>query len=90
VIAELVDTHGFGTLSPEAEHAHRAWDAAADRFSEALHDCASGRELALIGFADDVAIASEVRGSNCVPIVLDDRFVDATSIGRTRWKVSPS
>jgi 2-phosphosulfolactate phosphatase len=77
VIAELVDTHGFGTLSPEAEHAHRAWDAVAGRISEALHDCASGRELVEIGFADDVAIASEMRGSESVPILVDHRFTEA-------------
>lgn len=84
VIAELVETCGPQSLSPEAEQARCAWAAVADRVTGALRDCASGRELASIGFADDVAIASEVRGSTCVPALHDHRFVDASSTGCAR------
>lgn len=79
VIAELVGAHGFGSLSPEAEQARAAWDVVAGRVTSVLQDCASGRELAQIGFARDVEIASEVRSSDCVPVLVDHRFVDADS-----------
>ncbi|MGN5240469.1 MULTISPECIES: 2-phosphosulfolactate phosphatase [unclassified Rhodococcus (in: high G+C Gram-positive bacteria)] len=79
VIAELVETFGPESLSPEADQARCAWVAVADRVAGALRDCASGRELAQIGFARDVEIASEVRSSDCVPVLIDHRFVDADS-----------
>ena len=51
-------------LSPEAEAAGAAWLAVEDRIGEALHACASGRELVEQGWPDDVAVAAELDASD--------------------------
>jgi 2-phosphosulfolactate phosphatase len=43
----------------------------------ALSDCASGRELIDLGFAEDVAIAAEVDQSGTVPLLHEHQFLDA-------------
>ncbi|WP_068166174.1 2-phosphosulfolactate phosphatase [Rhodococcus phenolicus] len=68
-----------GPLSPEAQVAADAWTAVQARMIDALRDCASGRELIEAGYADDVAVAAEVGQSTCVPVLRDQRFVDATA-----------
>jgi 2-phosphosulfolactate phosphatase len=66
-----------GSLSPEAESAVFAWDAAAGRLPELLDRSASGRALFARGFGEDVAWASAVDRSDCVPVLGDGVFRDA-------------
>ena len=74
VVAGLVDL-GVTDLSAEARVAEQAFRAA--RFPEDLVACASGRELADLGFPGDVAIAAEVDRCSVVPLLVDDAFVEA-------------
>ncbi|MDN4172117.1 2-phosphosulfolactate phosphatase [Nocardioides sp. SOB77] len=60
--------------SPEARVAVAAWRAVADRLPAELAACAGGRELADLGFADDVAVASEVGASRVVPLLVAGEF----------------
>ncbi|MGW0019509.1 2-phosphosulfolactate phosphatase [Rhodococcus sp. NPDC003382] len=66
-----------GPRSPEAQVAADAWATVSERVADALHDCASGRELIAAGYAGDVAVAAEVGRSESVPVLRDERFVDA-------------
>jgi 2-phosphosulfolactate phosphatase len=68
---------GLVPLSPEAQSAVAAFFAVSDQLPGAMAACGSGRELADIGFADDVAIAAELDASSCVPLLSADRFVNA-------------
>jgi 2-phosphosulfolactate phosphatase len=68
---------GLVPLSPEAQSAVAAFHAVSDRLPSAMTACGSGRELADIGFAADVAIAAELDASNCVPLLSADRFLNA-------------
>jgi len=69
VIAALAGT----SLSPEAAAALAAFRACAD-IPAAVATSASGRELAAIGFAEDVAVAVEVDASVAVPLMVDGAF----------------
>ena len=75
-------------LSPEAEAAGAAWLAVEDRIGEALHACASGRELVEQGWPDDVAVAAELDASDVVPVLTGRRLHPAhgavTEACRTR------
>jgi 2-phosphosulfolactate phosphatase len=73
VLAALVDAGGSG-LSAGARVAERAWRAVRPDLPDALHDCASGRELTAIGFAADVAEAARVDVAARVPVLRDDAF----------------
>jgi 2-phosphosulfolactate phosphatase len=73
VLAALVDAGGSG-LSTEARVAERAWRAVRADLPAALHDCASGRELAALGFAADVDEAALVDVGERVPILRDGVF----------------
>lgn len=55
-------------VSPEARHA-------ASSYSTGLADLASARELAAVGYADDVAAASALDADDVVPVLTDDGFV---------------
>lgn len=72
VVAGLVDL-GVTGLSPEARVAERAYRAA--RLPEDLLACASGQELAGIGFESDVEIAAELDATDVVPVLVDEAFV---------------
>jgi len=61
-------------LSPEAEAAGAAWLAVQHRLDEALHACASGRELVEQGWPDDVAVAAELDASSLVPVLTDGAY----------------
>ena len=61
-------------VSPEARLAMQGFDAVFHRLDEELAACASGRELAGAGFADDVRIAAELGASDAVPLLLRDHF----------------
>ncbi len=67
---------GAGPLSPEAEAA-RACLAATGDVAPAVAGCASGLELTRGGFADDVAIATELDASEVVPVLRDGAFTHA-------------
>ena len=69
VIAAL----GAAARSPEAATAARAYAAGTD-LPRTIMDSASGRELAAIGFAEDVAIAVEIDASQAVPALRDGAF----------------
>lgn len=77
VIAALLDAGigtGSGTASPEAETAAAAYDVVADHLPDALAACGSGRELAGVGCAEDVAMAGELDVSAAVPVLRDRAY----------------
>ena len=76
VIAAMHD-QGCGPLSPEAEAARACHEATADP-ARAVTDSASGRELAEGGFADDVAIATEIDSCRVTPVVTGQAFTAAS------------
>ncbi|WP_433664531.1 2-phosphosulfolactate phosphatase [Nocardia sp. CA-128927] len=75
VISALAE-NGAGPLSPEASAAKTSYDGTAD-VPLLISRCSSGRELADIGFADDVAVAIEIDQSKVVPMLVDGAFTDA-------------
>lgn len=76
VAAALVDLGATG-LSPEARVAEQAFRTVVPRPAEELRDCASGRELVEMGFADDVEVAAELDASDVVPLLVGEAFVAA-------------
>ena len=64
-----------GGCSPEADAARAAFIAARSRLAGVLSTCSSGRELARIGFADDVITAAELDASDVAAQLVDDAFV---------------
>lgn len=75
VISALAE-FGAGPLSPEAGAAKTAYDAT-DDVRALITDCASGRELASNGFAEDVAVAIEIDAGETVPLLVDGAFTAA-------------
>ncbi|NYD37659.1 2-phosphosulfolactate phosphatase [Actinomycetospora corticicola] len=63
-----------GRASPEASVAAAAFAAIRPRLGEEMRACSSGRELSGLGFADDVAVASELDTSSVVPSLVDGVF----------------
>lgn len=74
VIAALVDL-GVDDLTPEARVAEQAFRAVGPRLGAELLGCTSGRELADLDFAADVAVAAELDASGVVPVLTGDAFV---------------
>ncbi|WP_410872562.1 2-phosphosulfolactate phosphatase [Nocardia sp. A7] len=74
-LAAALIERGLTTPSPEARTAATTFEATRDS-GALITDCASGRELAAIGFADDVAIAIERDADATVPVLTDNAFVD--------------
>jgi 2-phosphosulfolactate phosphatase len=72
VIAAM-NEHGKSLLSPEAGAARACFQATAD-FASAVTNSASGRELTVRGFADDVAIAAEINSCRVVPVLTGHAF----------------
>ncbi|MET9026475.1 2-phosphosulfolactate phosphatase [Nocardia sp. NPDC004168] len=75
-VAAALARSAVGPLSPEAHAAAVAYGGIAD-VAALIRDCASGRELAEGGFAQDVAAATELDSSGVVPVLTDGAFVDA-------------
>lgn len=75
-IAAALARNGAGPLSAEAHAAAVAYDAIAD-VAALIGDCVSGRELTEGGFAQDVAVATELDSSAVVPVSTGGAFVDA-------------
>ncbi|MGH3487718.1 MAG: 2-phosphosulfolactate phosphatase [Actinopolymorphaceae bacterium] len=76
VIAALIEA-GSDSVSPESVAARACVHTFAD-IPATVADCASGRELEEYGFAEDVAIATEIDASTTVPVLTDEAFVAAT------------
>lgn len=76
IIAALSEL-GIGDQSPEAWTAEAAFRGVEDSLAAELEGCATGQELAVAGFGDDVAIAAELDSSNCVPVLIGERFLNA-------------
>ncbi|MFF9572451.1 2-phosphosulfolactate phosphatase [Streptomyces sp. NPDC014685] len=76
VIAAL-RRRGRDRLSPEAAMAATVFDGTPD-IGTAVADCASGRELIGLGYADDVAVATELDACAIVPVLVDGAFTAAT------------
>ncbi|KAA1427932.1 2-phosphosulfolactate phosphatase [Nocardioides antri] len=68
-------------MSPEAQHAATSYDVVAGHLPAALAECASGRELAAVGYGADVEAAAAVDADGAagaggvVPVLTDDGFV---------------
>lgn len=73
--AGAIIQHLSGDLSPEARIALAAYEAARSQLTDLLLRCGSGKELVEKGFAQDVLMASELNVSNCVPILVNGRYV---------------
>ncbi|MEU3937710.1 2-phosphosulfolactate phosphatase [Streptomyces sp. NPDC029044] len=69
---------GRGRLAPEAMVAAAAYEGIGD-VATTVTSCASGRQLADGGFADDVAIATELDACQVVPVLVDGAFADAAA-----------
>jgi 2-phosphosulfolactate phosphatase len=65
-------------LSPEARQAADSFRAVEPRLVSALHDCASGRELAEAGFGGDVDVAAALDATDVVPVLEHGEFTPAT------------
>lgn len=63
------------SVSPEAEHSAVSYGAVAGDLAGALARIASGRELAAVGYAADVAAAAVLDADDVVPVLTDDGFV---------------
>ncbi|UGT56086.1 2-phosphosulfolactate phosphatase [Nocardia asteroides] len=72
VAAALLDL-GATDPSPEARTAAASFTATPD-VPTAVADCASGRELISGGFAEDVAVATELDTEPSVPVLVDGAF----------------
>nr|WP_280305569.1 2-phosphosulfolactate phosphatase [Nocardia neocaledoniensis] len=72
VAAALLDL-GATDPSPEARTAAASFTATTD-VAATVADCASGRELIGGGFAEDVAVATELEAEPTVPVLLDGAF----------------
>ncbi len=66
-LIDALRTAGWTTISPEAHAAAAAFQTVADDLGPSLSNCASGQELAGIGYADDVRTAGELDASRSVP-----------------------
>ena len=64
--AGAIISHLKGTLSPEAQIAAEAFQAARGELTERLLTCSSGKELIQKGFNDDV--------SDCVPLLVEGAY----------------
>ena len=62
-------------MSPEARHAAASYALVAGDLHDALHDCASGRELVAVGYGDDVDAAADLDADDTVPVLTAEGFV---------------
>jgi 2-phosphosulfolactate phosphatase len=70
IIAQLA-----GMRSPEAEVARQAFLQAQPDLAWYLAQCGSGRELAVRGYADDLALAAALNQSTTVPLFRDGAYI---------------
>lgn len=74
-VIDALAARGGGPLSPEAAAARACFDRTSD-VAAAVTSCASGLELARSGFADDVAVATELDACAVVPVLTGGAFHD--------------
>ena len=75
--AGLIVSKLTGRKSPEAEVCVGAFEYAKNKLGELIWDCASGRELRERGFEQDVIHCAKADTSQAVPILHENRFVNA-------------
>ncbi len=80
VVSALAEA-GAGPLSSEAAAAKTLYDGLTD-VPGFVSECASGRELADMGFGNDVAVATELDTSAAVPLLVQGMFVDGVAFRR--------
>ncbi len=68
----VIDALGAG--SPEADVAASAFRASSARLRSVLTECASGRELAALGYGHDVDLAADSGSSPHAPVLVDGTF----------------
>jgi 2-phosphosulfolactate phosphatase len=73
--AGAIISHLAGTMSPEAQAAATTFLGVQSDLAGLLHACGSGKELMARGFASDVALASTLNISACVPVFRDGAYV---------------
>jgi 2-phosphosulfolactate phosphatase len=61
-------------ISPEARAAAAVFQSVEHNLRSTLMECASGRELVVRGYGDDVEIASQLNQSAIVPVLADGSF----------------
>ncbi|WP_063131816.1 2-phosphosulfolactate phosphatase [Nocardia fusca] len=80
VVAALVEA-GAAPLSAEALAAKALYDGITD-VPGLVFECASGRQLADMGFGNDVAVATEMDTTTTVPVLTNGMFVDGAASPR--------
>lgn len=80
VVSALAEA-GAGPLSAEALAAKVLYEGISD-VPGLISECASGRQLAVMGFGDDVAVAAEINTSTTVPALAAGMFVDGAASPR--------
>lgn len=68
-------SHLPGRRSPEAEAAAAVFAGLRHGLAAFIRECGSGRELVERGFAGDVALAAQLDGSDCAPVLRDGAYV---------------
>lgn len=81
VVSALAESSGAGPLSAEAWAAKALYEGITD-VPGLVSECASGRQLAEMGFGDDVAVATEMDITTAVPMLANGMFVDGGSLPR--------
>jgi phosphosulfolactate phosphohydrolase-like enzyme len=66
---------GWTGISLEGRAAAAAFNSVADGIGPALHCCASGQELAGLGYPEDVDTAAQLDRSHAVPVLEGEAFV---------------
>ncbi|NDL57082.1 2-phosphosulfolactate phosphatase [Phytoactinopolyspora mesophila] len=77
-VIDALHGRGLDDLSPEAQTAAASFRSVQSVLAEKLMRCSSGRELDEATFGAEIAVAAELDQSDCVPMLVDGRFIDAT------------
>lgn len=65
-----------GSFSPEAQVAVAAFKSCEDDLLGYLRTCSSGKELIYRGFEQDVELAAAFNVSKCIPVLVEDAYVN--------------
>jgi 2-phosphosulfolactate phosphatase len=68
-----------GDRSPEAFAAATVFQAGHEKTYELIKDCGSGKELVARGSGDDLALAAQVDVSDCVPVLKNSAYANASA-----------
>ncbi len=69
-----------GSLSPEAQAAVHVYRATSADLTQTIRNCGSGAELIERGYETDVALASELDVSCCVPVLSDKAYINSARL----------